>query len=173
MPSLRDAFRSFLDHWQDDLSSTWGTVIGAAEPNLAAIGSTLTLEANEIIFPGRKSKPAPGARSDAHIFRALDQIDPSKVRAVVLGQDPYPKSSRATGRAFEQGDLAEVEATIELDYATPDTDAEIETFAPLPPLNSIELDGLTVVDDSKYFDVLDSIVPNFLKGPGGLRSFYS
>jgi hypothetical protein len=46
--------------------------------------------------------------------------------------------------------------------------------SPLPPLKSIELDGLTVVDDAKYFDVLESIgsVPDFLKGADGLRFFY-
>jgi uracil-DNA glycosylase len=32
-------------------------------------------------------------------------LRPDQVTAVVLGQDPYPRSSRATGRSFEQGDL--------------------------------------------------------------------
>src|SRR5262249_25459087 len=43
----------------------------------------------------------------AHIFRAFENTDPAKVRAVLLGQDPYPKLAWATGRAFEQGDLEE------------------------------------------------------------------
>lgn len=47
----------------------------------------------------------PGARRDAHIFRALDGISPEQVKVVVLGQDPYPNPAQATGRAFEQGDL--------------------------------------------------------------------
>ncbi len=47
--------------------------------------------------------------------------------------------------------------------------------AALPPLKSIALDGLTVIDDAKYFDVLELFVtlPAFLKGATGLRLFYS
>src|SRR5262249_44724923 len=40
-----------------------------------------------------------------HIFRTFENTDPAHVRAVLLGQDPYPKSHWATGRAFEQGNL--------------------------------------------------------------------
>ena len=107
MASLRDSFQTFLDRWPDDLAAGWRGVIGNAVPDVGVVGPALTLEPNETIFPGRKDRGPAGARADAHVFRALDQIEPSRVRAVVLGQDPYPKSSRATGRAFEQGDLPE------------------------------------------------------------------
>ena len=105
MVKLRDAFAGFLQDWQVDLSPAWRAILDAVGPDLTAISSDLTLADNETIFPGRKGRPAPGARTDSHVFRALDAVDPPAVRAVVLGQDPYPKASRATGRAFEQGDL--------------------------------------------------------------------
>jgi len=106
MANLRAKFKQFLGGWQDDVNASWRKVLNGVEPNLAAIGSGLTLEEQETIFPGRKGSPAPGARADSHVFRALDGLKPRDVTAVVLGQDPYPMSSRATGRSFEQGDLA-------------------------------------------------------------------
>ncbi|MGQ0565790.1 MAG: uracil-DNA glycosylase [Gemmobacter sp.] len=40
-------------------------------------------------------QPAPD-----HLFRALHLTPPTSVRAVILGQDPYPTPGRATGLAF-------------------------------------------------------------------------
>lgn len=34
------------------------------------------------------------------MFRALKEVSPDKVKAVIVGQDPYPKRGRATGLAF-------------------------------------------------------------------------
>jgi uracil-DNA glycosylase len=103
--NLRASMDAFLSGWRNDLSESWRGTLAGAEPNLSGIDSTLTLEDNETISPGRKGHPAPGARPDSHVFRALDGLPLEDVRAVILGQDPYPKSSRATGRSFEQGDL--------------------------------------------------------------------
>ncbi len=105
MANLRSEMGDFLSDWRTDISDSWRGALDGVEPELGAIGNTLTLEDNETIFPGRKGHPAPGARPDSHVFRALDGLRPKDVRAVILGQDPYPKSSRATGRSFEQGDL--------------------------------------------------------------------
>ena len=38
------------------------------------------------------------------VLRFLE-VDFSNIKIVILGQDPYPQSGRATGRAFEVGDL--------------------------------------------------------------------
>src|SRR5687768_11583800 len=107
MARLRTKVQSFLQDWRSDVSSSWSDVLEGAEPDVWAIDEALTLEEDETIFPGRKGHPAAGARPDSHIFRALDGLRPRDVNAVVLGQDPYPRASRATGRAFEQGDLAD------------------------------------------------------------------
>src|SRR5262245_64849125 len=106
MGTLRVAVERHLDGWRSDLSAPWRALLDGAEPDLAAITDDLTIEPDEVVIPGRKGRPAATARDDSHVFRALDDVRPEDVRAVVLGQDPYPKASRATGRAFEQGDLA-------------------------------------------------------------------
>jgi uracil-DNA glycosylase len=107
VPVLRDSFRDFLVNWRNDVSSPWRSVLDGVEPALDAVPATLTLEPNELIFPGRKGRAVPAARADSHVFRAFDGLHPDDVRAVILGQDPYPKASRATGRSFEQGDLTD------------------------------------------------------------------
>jgi uracil-DNA glycosylase len=103
--NLRDALADFSLNWRDDLSSKWRTVLAGVDPNLLGVGSTLTFDPAGPIYPSRRSSPLPGARSDAHVFRAFEGLAPSKVRCVLIGQDPYPTLSRATGRSFEQGDL--------------------------------------------------------------------
>jgi len=105
MAILRTEMKKFLADWQDDVNASWRSVLDGVEPALSAIDNKLTLEEKETIFPGRKGSPAAGARADSHVFRALDGVRPRDVTAVVLGQDPYPMASRATGRSFEQGDL--------------------------------------------------------------------
>ena len=102
---LRDALEETLDGWENDLSAEWKTLLNGAELKFREVEFSLTLESWEPIFPTRKAKRFPGARPDAHIFRALDGISPDQVKVVVLGQDPYPNPTQATGRAFEQGDL--------------------------------------------------------------------
>ena len=105
MASLREALRGFLKGWRDDLAWSWRQVLRGVAPDFDAVRADLELGDDEIIFPGRKGRPVPGAPPGAHVFRALDGIRPGAVRVVVLGQDPYPKHQQATGRAFEQGDL--------------------------------------------------------------------
>lgn len=97
----------FLKDWRDDLSAEWNKVLDGVEPDSAAVRENLTFSDAEPIFPGRKNKPIGGAPVGAHIFHALDGIRPRDVRVIVVGQDPYPKISQATGRSFEQGDLTD------------------------------------------------------------------
>ncbi len=105
MALLRNALSEFTVNWRDDLSPAWRTALAGASPDPSAVGSALTYDDLQPIYPARRGKPLPGARSDAHVFRAFDGITPAKVRCVLVGQDPYPALSRATGRSFEQGDI--------------------------------------------------------------------
>ncbi len=105
--TLRRALEEMLDGWREDLDPGWRTALAGVEPAFAAVDPALEHESWEPIFPARKGKTIPGAPPRAHIFRALDGVDPGHVRALVIGQDPYPNVSWATGRAFEQGDLTE------------------------------------------------------------------
>lgn len=61
----------------------------------------------EIIVPQRKQFPLPNAPKRGHVFRAFETIGFFDIRAVILRQEPYPNPAWATGRAFEQGNLAE------------------------------------------------------------------
>jgi uracil-DNA glycosylase len=102
---LREALHQFLSDWQDDLVTEWRDVLSGVGPDFNAVDQALTFDDEHPIFPGRKGHLLPGAPANSHVFHALDGISPSDVRAVIIGQDPYPKISQATGRSFEQGDL--------------------------------------------------------------------
>lgn len=95
-----------LAAWKSDLPARWRNVLGETELNWRSPVLDCNLGPGEIILPSRKRQRLPNAREDAHVFRAFDNTGPDKVRTVILGQDPYPNPAWATGRAFEQGDLA-------------------------------------------------------------------
>lgn len=103
--NLRDALIDYSLDWRNDLSPKWRTILSGVTPNALGVLDTLTFATTEPIYPTRRSIVLAGARADAHVFRAFDDLEPSKVRCVLIGQDPYPALSRATGRSFEQGDL--------------------------------------------------------------------
>jgi uracil-DNA glycosylase len=103
---LRAALTEFLTNWRDDLTPAWRTVLADVDPAFADVRADLTFSAEQPIFPSRRASPLPGARADAHVFRAFDATLPKDISCVLVGQDPYPRISRATGRSFEQGDLA-------------------------------------------------------------------
>jgi uracil-DNA glycosylase len=104
MALLRDALNEFAVDWRGDLTPAWRTALAGADPDPSAVGGALTYDDAQPIYPSRRRKPLPEARADAHVFRAFDGLAPSKVRCVLIGQDPYPALRRATGRSFEQGD---------------------------------------------------------------------
>jgi uracil-DNA glycosylase len=94
-----------LAGWESDLPARWRKVLSGTELNWNSPTLDCDLAPGEIVLPSRKRKHLPNTREDAHMFRAFDNTDPDQVRAVILGQDPYPNPAWATGRAFEQGDL--------------------------------------------------------------------
>ncbi|HEV7880417.1 hypothetical protein [Bradyrhizobium sp.] len=103
--NLRAALNEFLIDWRNDLAPAWRTTLQDIEPAFANVRNDLLFSAEQPIYPSRRASPLQGARSDAHAFRAFDSTKPEDIRCVLVGQDPYPKISRATGRSFEQGDL--------------------------------------------------------------------
>jgi uracil-DNA glycosylase len=60
-----------------------------------------------------------GAIWPANVFRALHDLDPGNVRAVIFGNDPYTKVEQATGRSFEQGDIANWKTQIRTKRVSP------------------------------------------------------
>ncbi|MCA0174867.1 MAG: hypothetical protein LCH73_01045 [Proteobacteria bacterium] len=104
-PLLRKALEQHLRNWRDDVASIWQPVFKGVEPDFSAIPADLTLEPDEKIIPLRRGHPHGGAPPGSHIFKALDTVSPDQVRAVLLGQDPYPDIRDATGISFQQGGL--------------------------------------------------------------------
>ena len=96
-----------LVDWEKDLPGAWRIILDGIQLNFEDRSFDRPTHPGEIIIPRRKRIAAPDLSQNAHIFRALEGIDPQDVRAVILGQDPYPNPAWATGRAFEQGNLSE------------------------------------------------------------------
>lgn len=104
---LCDLLRKKLAGWKDALPASWRKILGDTELNFGSRAFMCQCRADEIVIPGRKGEVIPGAPAQGHVFRAFDHLRPDNVRAVILGQDPYPSPTWATGRAFEQGSLTE------------------------------------------------------------------
>jgi uracil-DNA glycosylase len=105
---LRSLLRDQFAGWQTDLPPSWQAALEDVELDFGSRARDGMASRSEIIIPGRKrTLPPPEVPRLAHIFHAFDGITPERVRAVILGQDPYPKPSWLTGRAFEQGNLLE------------------------------------------------------------------
>src|SRR5688572_1430941 len=95
--SLRQAARALLAGWKEDLPARWQTLLADVEPAFEQVRADLLLRDDEVIYPGRRASPPSGAPGGAHIFKCLDRLAPEDVKAVVIGQDPYPRVGRATG----------------------------------------------------------------------------
>ncbi len=102
---LRTALRETLEDWKDEVPAPWRSVFSKSVLAYEDVADDLWLPAWVPIFPTVRSPGVLGAPRVASTFRALAAIDPSEVRVVVVGQDPYPDVAKATGQAFEQGDL--------------------------------------------------------------------
>ena len=102
---LRDVLRKKLASWKQDVPAAWHKILDDVALTFESRALNRRSSKNEIVLPGRKGESIPGAPVRAHMFRAFERLKPDNVRAVILGQDPYPNPAWATGRAFEQGNL--------------------------------------------------------------------
>lgn len=115
MVALREHMEDRYAQWRMDLPEErvgpdgqvmtgWRTFFAECpDPDWYAISEDLEIEDDAQAWPGRRDEQLPGAPVGAQICRAFDRIKPGDVRVVVLGQDPYPRRCRVTGRAFEDG----------------------------------------------------------------------
>ena len=105
--ALRERMLVHLNpNWRQDIPQQSGWSVFFAEcppPNFEAVPEAFEIADDAQIWPGRRNRPLSEAPEGAHICRAFDGLEPVYVRVVVLGQDPYPGISQATGRAFEDG----------------------------------------------------------------------
>lgn len=105
MPKLRGKLKNHLRSWKTDIGRGWVEWVDGDGPAYEDVCKRLTIRPDEPIFPGRKGESISGAPQCAHVFRAFDDLQPSEVKVVIVGQDPYDNVAQATGRAFEQGGL--------------------------------------------------------------------
>ena len=107
MPTIRQAMHEMMCDWQEDLSQEWQYVLcrnGAVNLHFDAEDGDNEITNQNRIFPGRRAHHMNGAPQNSHMFRAFDDLPPSAVKAVLIGEDPYPHIEQATGRSFERGD---------------------------------------------------------------------
>ena len=97
MNSLRGALERRLHDWPGALPTTWRDGLDGVAPDFDAVPADAALDETARIVPVRR-------RQDG-VFHALDGVEPSAVQVVILGGEPHPDPQKATGRAFEQGDL--------------------------------------------------------------------
>jgi uracil-DNA glycosylase len=83
----------------DDLPAAFASLPAAWRDRLPGWTPELSAEV------ARRVREVSGAReiAPADPFRAFRLVDPGAVRAVILGQDPYPKAGQADGLAFSCG----------------------------------------------------------------------
>lgn len=102
---LRQALQETYAGWKDDLTPAWRNALSDVELAFAKVDNSLELELWEPIFPARKGRRILGAPFGAATLSAFAKLTPNSVRAVLIGQDPYPSVAQATGRSFEQGNV--------------------------------------------------------------------
>ncbi|WP_428924725.1 uracil-DNA glycosylase family protein [Marinibacterium sp. SX1] len=104
MAPLNQLMRDYLDRdWRAEMPAEWRDFFADVEPDLDGLPDW---EVPEVSPPRRVHelpREAGGQPEIAHMSRAFDGLTPDQVRVVILGQDPYPRPQRATGRAFEDG----------------------------------------------------------------------
>ncbi len=97
--TLRDHMQEVLAGWPAGAPEPWqATFVGTA---LNFGSRSLEIPHNGVAHPAYP--PLQAGNDERHLFRTFHRINPDQVRVVVIGQDPYPESPRATGRAFEDG----------------------------------------------------------------------
>jgi len=115
MVVLRDRMEECYAEWQADLPEEllgpdgqpvpgWRTFFAECVPLVFdCIPEHLQIAADAQVWPGRRHNRPYGAPVGSHVCLPFDGILPTSVHVVVLGEDPYPSISGATGRAFEDG----------------------------------------------------------------------
>ena len=104
MGRLRDRMEAELGNWQSRLPDAWRAKFDGAALDFAACDPDAELDDDEPIWPQETNA---GGAPGAHLFKALKDLAPGGVRAVIFGNDPYTRLTQATGRSFEQGDLSD------------------------------------------------------------------
>lgn len=103
---LREALHETFEDWKSGIPDPWQSIVKDVDLDPENVSAELRLDPWVPIFPTLLGQHrALGAPRDSDTFRAFRDMRPRDVRAVVIGQDPYPDVAKATGLSFEQGNL--------------------------------------------------------------------
>lgn len=110
------------------------SVLSAAwhEPLKAVLSAPTTAALEAFLRDEMQTKPITPAASE--YFRALDQLAPSDVRVVILGQDPYHGQGQAEGLAFSVPPHIPIPPSLRNIFKELDNDIPNPQLAP-PPRN--------------------------------------
>ncbi|MYK28892.1 MAG: hypothetical protein F4048_09515 [Gammaproteobacteria bacterium] len=92
MPQLRQLMQDRFNEWLDRFPEPWHHLLDDLDPAYDAIGQAIDIDEQERVYPDDP-------------FTVFARLVPDQVRVILLGEDPYPEVNRATGRAFEPGDM--------------------------------------------------------------------
>ena len=98
--------RQHFHDWRDEIPGPWAEIFDQTHANFEAVDPGIP--APQDVFPRLRRDNPGGTR---YLLRAFAGLAPADVRVIVIGQDPYRSAVRATGRAFEDGAVAQVEET--------------------------------------------------------------
>ncbi len=104
MPPFDRLMQEHLDRdWRGEMPPEWRDFFADVDPDMEGLPDWDVPG----VSPPRRVHEHPQQAGEqvqlAHMTRAFDGLTPDRVRVVILGQDPYPRPVRATGRAFEDG----------------------------------------------------------------------
>lgn len=163
-PSNMDPVDTSTNWLFASVPSAWKTIL---EPRKKVLQHLSTFLEGVTFLPAR-----------THIWKALELIEPSAVRVVILGQDPYPTKGHAMGLAFSiekdvrpiPGSLRNIYKELESDMGTVRTDGSLEDWA---KQGVLLINTVLTVEEGKpqshskmgWEDVTDEILQT-LKGKG-------
>lgn len=100
------------------LPADWASALSAQGLSGAAV---------DHLVPRAYADPVKTWPNEAAVFRAFELTPISKVRVVIIGQDPYPSSTNATGVAFSTGTQGDVTDALRAVYANLSSDPSFVT----------------------------------------------
>jgi len=103
LATLKERLEAELGDWQARLPDAWRPRFDGVALDFDACDPRATLDEGDRIWPQETNQ---GGAPGAHLFKACRDLAPEEVRVVIFGNDPYTRIGQATGRSFEQGDLA-------------------------------------------------------------------
>ena len=103
---LAQALAETFTGWIDTLPEAWRPLAEGIDLDGSSVEPELRFDPWVPIFPPLQGRVGVlGAPRRAETFRAFSDLSPQDVRAVIVGQDPYPDVAKATGLSFEQGNI--------------------------------------------------------------------